>query len=128
MRDWPPITEPELLARLAMDRDEFFTFAREFSDAWGHREYESAYFERALGYPWERPAGSYLLREGQVSVLGDMGPAQREAAVEVPYQLGRLDDAVFEDMAAVIGRASETLWPYSEHLQAPWTPFPSAAG
>ncbi len=81
MRDWPPIVEPELLARLALDDDEFLAATHEFAAAWGRREYRPEVLERALGYPWERPHGSYLLRAGEVTPLVDMDPARRGSAV-----------------------------------------------
>ncbi|MGK2956597.1 MAG: hypothetical protein ACSLFI_13135 [Solirubrobacterales bacterium] len=81
MRDWPPIIEPDLLARLALSDDDFYALTDEISKGWGHREYEPAFLERALGYPWERPAGSYLLRNDEVEVLADLDPDERESVV-----------------------------------------------
>jgi len=81
MRDWPPIKEPELLARLALDDEGFLASAHEFAAVWGRRSYEPALLERALGYPWDRPGGSYVLREDKVEDLGDLGPQRRAAIV-----------------------------------------------
>ena len=61
MRDWPPIAEPELLQRLALDDEQFAAFFQDLIAAWPRREFDPAAFEHALGYPWERPAGSYVL-------------------------------------------------------------------
>lgn len=81
MRDWPPIDEPELLARLALDDDQFFEAAHKLAAAWGPREYKPELLEKALGYPWDRPEGSYVLQNGEVSLLSDRGPVQRQAIV-----------------------------------------------
>ncbi len=81
MRDWPPITERELLERLALDDEGFVAFFNELLGAWPRREFDPAAMERALGYPWERPPGSYLLRDDDVSLLDDAGPANRTSIV-----------------------------------------------
>lgn len=81
MREWPPIAEPELLARLALDDDEFFAAAHKLAAAWGPREYRPEALERALGYPWDRPPSSYLLRDGEVTLLSELDPAQRGSIV-----------------------------------------------
>src|SRR6476469_4343160 len=72
MRAWPPIEEPELLARLALDDEEFFAAARKLAAAWGPREYKPELLERALGYPWERPQSSYLYRDGEAMLLSEL--------------------------------------------------------
>jgi hypothetical protein len=76
MREWPPIDEPELLARLALDDDEFFAAAHKLAAAWGRREYTPELLEKALGYPWDRPQSSYLLRDGEVTLLSELDQAQ----------------------------------------------------
>jgi hypothetical protein len=81
MRDWPPIDEPELLARLALDDDEFFAAAHKLAAAWGPREYKPELLEKALGYPWDRPKSSYLLRNGEVTLLSELDPAQQGSTV-----------------------------------------------
>ena len=45
------------------------------------RQLEPAAFARALGYPWERPAASYILRGEEVELLGDVDPEGRAEAV-----------------------------------------------
>ena len=281
MRDWPPITHPELLERLAMADDDFIAYFHKVWDRVGAREFPPEAVERALGYPWERPGASYVLRGDEVELLDgadpgafiegrhpllayggnaaptwltakfahfpdeadrtvvvlagelhdfDVGPAASFAAFgympatlfasagtavrasivwvtgaqatqltwsEVPYRLVRLDDAhfhadetdvdvdqifayshrlgsfcidgspvalasipasnrtaaaltqeelldigaglvigpdaraadlvraVFEDMAGVTTRASQIIWPRTQHLQSSWTPFPA---
>jgi hypothetical protein len=81
VRDWPPITEPELLERLALDDEQFIAFFRQLTNAFPRRDYEPAVFERGLGYPWERPVGSFVLRGDDVELLDDLEPAQRESVV-----------------------------------------------
>lgn len=82
MRTWPPITEPALLERLALDDEQFFGFIREMARALGRRVYEPALLERALDYPWARPARSYVLRGEDVELLDDLDPAARRPVVE----------------------------------------------
>jgi len=82
VREWPPITEPELLERLAFDDEEFLAFIHKLAAAWGRREYRPELFERALAYPWERPGVSYLLQDSDFELLGDLDPAKRESIAE----------------------------------------------
>jgi hypothetical protein len=82
VRTWPPIAEPALLERLALDDAQFAAFTREMAGALGRRTYEPALLERALGYPWRRPARSYVLRGEAVQLLDDLGPAARRRTVE----------------------------------------------
>nr|MBA2792450.1 hypothetical protein [Thermoleophilaceae bacterium] len=82
MRDWPPITEPELLVRLALDDAQFRALARKYAGIWGVREYGPTVLERALSYPWKRPARSYLLRGDAVELLTDLKPEERKLTVE----------------------------------------------
>jgi hypothetical protein len=82
VREWPPIAEPELLERLALDDVGFAELTHRLAAAWGRRKFESALFERALRYPWDRPPGSYLLRDGQFELLEDFPPLERESLVK----------------------------------------------
>lgn len=81
MRDWPPIAEPELLQRLGFDDEQFAAFLWELIAAWPRREFDSVAFEHALGYPWERPPGSFVLEGEAVQLLRDLDPVSREATV-----------------------------------------------
>jgi hypothetical protein len=81
VRDWPPITEPELLERLALDDAQFIAFIRKLWNALGPREFQPSVLEWSLGYPWERPPASYILRGEEIQLLDDIDPAKREAAV-----------------------------------------------
>jgi hypothetical protein len=82
MREWPPITEPELLERLALDNEGFSAFFHELVAAFGPRTYEPKLLEHALAYPWERPARSYVLRDGEVTLLHDLDDTARQAVVD----------------------------------------------
>jgi hypothetical protein len=82
MTDWPPISEPELLARLALPDAEFKQWVAELARSVPVREFEPAVLERALGYPWERPAGSYEWRDGTVRPFADLEEPEREALVK----------------------------------------------
>src|SRR4051794_35695118 len=81
VRNWPPITEPELLERLALDEDAFRAFVPEFVSSFGRRELTPKLLSRALRYPWERPARSYLLRGDEVQLLEDLEPGERDAVI-----------------------------------------------
>jgi hypothetical protein len=88
MREWPPIEDPALRERLALDDDQFFAALRELAAAWGGREYKPEALGRALSYPWERPARSFLLRGRDVELLEELQPASREAVV-AEFRRGR---------------------------------------
>jgi len=76
--EWPPIAEQELLDRLAMDDRRFAEYFQALAAALPAREFEVAALERAFGYPWTRPAGSYLLTGGEVQPLEDLPSSERE--------------------------------------------------
>jgi hypothetical protein len=79
---WPAIDEPELLRRMTLGDEEFGVFIRGVISQLGPRPCGNAEIARALEYPWERPAGSYLLSGGAVEPLGAMEPAERERAID----------------------------------------------
>ncbi len=81
MRGWPPITEPELVERLALDHDGFLAFVRRLAAALGRRAYEPALLARALAYPWRRPGRSYVLRDGAVGLLAELDAEERRVTV-----------------------------------------------
>jgi hypothetical protein len=76
--EWPPIEEPELLDRLAMDERRFGEFLRAFFARVPLRTYDAAALDRALRYPWARPPGSYRLADGGIDLLADMGAAEQK--------------------------------------------------
>jgi hypothetical protein len=75
------IGEPELLDRLTMDDRQFEEFIRGVIASFPPRAFEAAAFERAIGYPWTRPGGSYLLAGADVELLEDMAPGEREQVI-----------------------------------------------
>jgi hypothetical protein len=82
VREWPPITEPALLERLALEHEQFVAYAFALWAALPRRELQPGVFEWALGYPWERPASSYILRGDEVELLDDIVPGQRASTVK----------------------------------------------
>ena len=81
MRAWPPIHDPQVLEWLALDHDAWRAVLEQRVRGFGRRPYDAAALEHALGYPWERPSGSYVLRDGEVEVFDDLEPRGRRAAV-----------------------------------------------
>ncbi len=67
MAEWPELTERQLRERLALDDDAFAAYLLKLAASVGPREHTAELVERALGYPWERPEGSYVLDDGEVS-------------------------------------------------------------
>jgi hypothetical protein len=82
MASWPPIEEPELLARLALDDAGFRRMVGEIAGAVPAREFEAEALEHAVGYPWARPPGSYELREGETCLLASLAEGEREELIE----------------------------------------------
>jgi len=78
MSQWPSISEPELLDRLAMDDREFEEFVATLIASLPVRTYEPAVLKRATGYPWARPEGSYRLRSGEVEPLDGLSAEERK--------------------------------------------------
>jgi hypothetical protein len=79
----PPIAEPELIERLAMDDERFRAFIATFLAAIPPRICDAAAFELACAYPWVRPAGSYLLgADGDVELLSSLEEPERERLIE----------------------------------------------
>jgi hypothetical protein len=79
--EWPAITEPELLERLAMDDRRFEEFIQTLAANLPPRSYEKAALEQALGYPWVRPVGSYRLTSAGVELLAELSAGERESAL-----------------------------------------------
>jgi hypothetical protein len=79
--EWPSISEPELLDRLAMDDLEFEEFIGELLANLPARTYEPAVLKRAIGYPWARPQGSYRLRDGDVEPLDGLSAEERKRVI-----------------------------------------------
>lgn len=79
MTGWPPIEQPELLQRLAMDDAAFEVFFDDLFASFPPRELEADALERALDYPWGRPEGSFRLIDGAVDELDAMEADERTA-------------------------------------------------
>ncbi len=84
-----PIDEPELLQRWAMDNREFAASFAELIPSLPRRTCDAATIERALAYPWARPAGSFVLRGGETAPLSEMAQAERDEAI-AEHTEGRL--------------------------------------
>ena len=78
----PPIYEPELVERLVLDDEQFAGYIRRFIAQLPSRECDAAAFAWACAYPWERPAGSYLLSDGGVELLAALDQRARERLIE----------------------------------------------
>jgi hypothetical protein len=76
-----PITDPELLERLAMDDRRFGEYVHRLVAALPAREFDGESLTRALGYPWRRPRGSYRLGPAGTELLEEMAPAERDEAI-----------------------------------------------
>ena len=82
MDEWPEITEPLLRERQGMSDEEFFEFLAGLLEAIGTRELEDEHYERAIGYPWERPSGSCLVTDAGVEDLADINAGRRNDLVD----------------------------------------------
>lgn len=78
----PPIAEPELIERLALDDAGFREYILAFTAHVPRRVCDADAFAQACAYPWERPAGSYLLADGEVELLAEHDERQREQVIE----------------------------------------------
>lgn len=103
---WPSITEPDLVDRLELDERGFDEYLRALAAALPPREYDAAVLERAIGYPWARPAGSYRLTGAGVEPLAALGAAEREATIA---ELGSADSGRLAVLAIGSNAAPETL-------------------
>lgn len=81
MAEWPEITEPLLRERQGMSDEEFFEFLAMLLEAIGTRELDQEHYERAIGYPWQRPPGSCLVTDEGVEDLSDIDAARRNELV-----------------------------------------------
>ena len=77
MTAWPLIGEAELLARLAMSDEDFIALISGWTRGLGRRAFTEEIYARALGYPWPRPARSYLLDGDVVAPLDELDAAAR---------------------------------------------------
>jgi hypothetical protein len=80
--DPPAITEPELRERLALSDEQFAEFFRTLAARLGRRPYTAETYAHAIGYPWSRPARSYLFTSGAVELLDELEPRRRAEVLE----------------------------------------------
>jgi hypothetical protein len=76
------ITDPGLLERQLLSDDDFLGHFYGLVANFAPREWEDALFERGLRYPWYRPQGSYLLRDGETTLLQELDAPGRAAVLE----------------------------------------------
>lgn len=62
---WPTLPA-ELSQRMMLDQDGFLAMIDTMAHGMGERDYEPDLYEHAIGYPWPRPAESFVLRDGEV--------------------------------------------------------------
>lgn len=65
-----------------MDNREFEELVRALVAELPPRAYDATLLARAVGYPWERPASSYLLAGGVVELIEDLGAAKRDRVLD----------------------------------------------
>jgi hypothetical protein len=78
---WPPIEEPQLLERLRMGNEEFAAAIRALVREIPPRSFDRDVYEHALGYPWERPSGSFHLGPDGARSLREMPAPERERLI-----------------------------------------------
>ena len=81
MRPWPQFDEPELRRRLCLSQEEFRGFVGQFAGSVGRRGVSEEIVERAFGYPWARPASSFLLRGDDAQALDELPAAEQRRLV-----------------------------------------------
>lgn len=79
---WPDFGEPELVDRLLLDPDAIRALWVSMAGKMPVRDYGPESFEVAVGYPWPRPDGSFVLIEGEGRLLADLDTEQRASLLE----------------------------------------------
>ncbi len=79
-----PIDDPALIERLTLSDDAFAAMTGGFVDALELPPCDEAFYERAIAYPWSRPAGSYALDGDAVLPLDPERAAAIGLASRVP--------------------------------------------
>lgn len=72
MRGWPPISDPDVRAWMALDDDQWLPALMARVGGFETPRFTEAAYRFGLGYPWDRPAGSYLLTAGEVRPIADL--------------------------------------------------------
>lgn len=76
------ITDSQLLERLMLSDEAFVDYFLELVSHFPAREWTRRSFEHGLRYPWTRPDGSYLLRDGEAHLLHELDEGERAAILE----------------------------------------------
>jgi hypothetical protein len=76
-----PDLEAELAARLALNDDEFTAMLTAWISALPPRRFTPDALAHALGYPWARPARSYVLHDDAVELIDALAGPRREAVL-----------------------------------------------
>ena len=72
LREWPPISDPDVRNWMALTDDEWLPALMARVSKFEKPLFTEAAYQFGLAYPWDRPAGSYLLRDGEVRPIGDV--------------------------------------------------------
>lgn len=113
---WPEFDEPELIERLGMDDKSFFELWIDLTGQMPVREYSEELFQLGTGYPWPRPAGSFVLNDGKGHPVSDLDPETKGYVLEEfsGPRSGRTP------MLAIGSNASpEGLWRKFAHFEQP---------
>src|SRR3954451_21209534 len=100
-QDGWPIVDEELIERLRLSDEDFLAYMQRFAATLGVREYTPQFLEHGLGYPWERPSESFVVRDGAVEPFDEALIEGRHALLAIgsnaaPWRLaGKI--AHFED-------------------------------
>ena len=73
-----------LRERQRMSTEEFLKPLTELLEAMPARELDDEHYERAIGYPWERPPGSCLVTDKGVEDFADIDASRRKEPSELP--------------------------------------------
>lgn len=72
MREWPPISDPDVRAWMALGDDEWLPALLARAGKLDTPPFTEAAYQFGLAYPWDRPVGSYLLSHGEVGPIADV--------------------------------------------------------
>jgi len=72
MREWPPISDPDVQEWMALGDEEWLPALMKRAAGFEKPVFTEAAYQFGLEYPWGRPAGSYLLRDGEVRPITDV--------------------------------------------------------
>lgn len=71
-RGWPPIHDPETREWMALSDDEFLVAVKARAATFERLPFSEEAYRFGLTYPWERPAGSYMLGDGETRTIADV--------------------------------------------------------